>query len=601
MTDIDSTIIRLKQMLIAESNDKGYWSGELSSSALSTATALFALASADKKAYESNIDSGLSWLIKNQNPDGGWGDTTISKSNLSTTLLVYSAMTVASPKKDSLDACEKYICSIAGSIDPDDIVRSILTAYGPDRTFSIPILTMCALAGRLGVDGWKQLHGLPFELAALPRQWFKWLNLPVVSYALPALIAIGQAIFFHRPPCNPVQRCIRRLALSKSLNVLTKIQPENGGFLEATPLTSFVVMSLAGCGHRGHIVTKKGVNFLLHSQRKDGSWPIDTNLSTWVSTMAVRALKKDNISEAMQRSILTWLLDQQQREMHPYTGADPGGWAWTDLPGGVPDADDTASALMAILTLDPVAEYSLDAVEAGVSWLIGLQNSDGGIPTFCKGWGRLPFDKSATDLTAHALAAWASWMPRINQPLQRSVSRAIQKGFRFLQNAQRPDGSWAPLWFGNEHAKGMENPVYGTAKVISHLTLMKSDEFSPMKGSLVKGLKWLIKVQKENGTWGGDKDAPGTIEETALALDAISGCAAIDGLSDNLADALKKALLNGSEALIERVNSHETLPPSPIGLYFARLWYHERLYPIIFSLSALLKARGYLFQHEDFS
>ena len=27
--------------------------------------------------------------------------------------------------------------------------------------------------------------------------------------------------------------------------------------------------------------------------------------------------------------------------------------------------------------------------------------------------------------------------------------------------------------------------------------------------------------------------------------------------------------------------------PAPIGLYFAKLWYFERLYPLIFSLDAL--------------
>ena len=39
------------------------------------------------------------------------------------------------------------------------------------------------------------------------------------------------------------------------------------------------------------------------------------------------------------RKILDWLLGQQYREVHPYTLAAPGAWAWTDLPGGVPDAE----------------------------------------------------------------------------------------------------------------------------------------------------------------------------------------------------------------------------------------------------------------------
>ncbi len=29
-------------------------------------------------------------------------------------------------------------------------------------------------------------------------------------------------------------------------------------------------------------------------------------------------------------------------------GAAPGGWSWTDQPGAVPDADDTAGALLAL-------------------------------------------------------------------------------------------------------------------------------------------------------------------------------------------------------------------------------------------------------------
>ena len=33
-------------------------------------------------------------------------------------------------------------------------------------------------------------------------------------------------------------------------------------------------------------------------------------------------------------------------------------------------------------------------------------------------------------------------------------------------------------------------------------------------------------------------------------------------------------------------------PPSPIGLYFAKLWYSERLYPIIFTVSALQRAKA---------
>ncbi len=591
MKDLDATINRLRRMLLAECRGQCHWVGELSSSALSTATAVFALASVDRSTHAHCINSGIDWLARNQNPDGGWGDTTVSKSNLSTSLLVYSAMTVTSPDRDMLDACEKYIGDITGSLKPGDIVRAVLNAYGSDRTFSIPILTNCALAGRLGENGWSYVQGLPFELAMLPQTWFKWLRLPVVSYALPALIAIGQVGFHHQPRIGCIQQAFRTLARSHTLDVLTGIQPDNGGFLEAVPLTSFVVMSLAGCGQRDHIVTQKGTGFLLAGQRPDGSWPIDTNLATWVSTMAVQALGVDGLSGSHGRSFLTWLLNQQHRRVHPYTKADPGGWAWTDLPGGVPDADDTPGALLALKALDPEAGQSLEAVEAAVTWLLGLQNRDGGMPTFCRGWGKLPFDRSCSDLTAHALAAWSVWKPRMKPLRQRRVNRAIRKGLIFLCEAQNKDGSWMPLWFGNEHVKGMNNPVYGTARVLSHLCRMKAGELESIRDACGNALEWLLAAQQEGGGWGGDENAPVTIEETALAIDAIASCVVNGSIFERQRGSAGESLITGSRALMDLLSSHDTLPSSPIGLYFARLWYHEKLYPLIFSLSALRKVR----------
>jgi squalene-hopene/tetraprenyl-beta-curcumene cyclase len=84
---------------------------------------------------------------------------------------------------------------------------------------------------------------LPFELAAFPHQLFGWLGLPVVSYALPALIAIGQVRHHHRPSANGVMRAIRnRLVLTRWVccAIFSRLQAGT-----SATLTSFVVMSLA--------------------------------------------------------------------------------------------------------------------------------------------------------------------------------------------------------------------------------------------------------------------------------------------------------------------------------------------------------------------
>ena len=42
--------------------------------------------------------------------------------------------------------------------------------------------------------------------------------------------------------------------------------------------------------------------------------------------------------------------------------------------------------------------------------------------------------------------------------------------------------------------------------------------------------------------------------------------------------------------LVARVESGEWTQPAPIGFYFAKLWYFERLYPMIFTVGALHRA-----------
>ena len=68
--------------------------------------------------------------------------------------------------------------------------------YGKDKTFVVPILTNMAIAGLVP---WKTVAALPFEAAVFPQSMYRMLQMPVVSYAIPALVAIGQARHFHGP------------------------------------------------------------------------------------------------------------------------------------------------------------------------------------------------------------------------------------------------------------------------------------------------------------------------------------------------------------------------------------------------------------------
>ena len=315
----------------------------------------------------------------------------------------------------------------------------------------------------------------------------------------------------------------------------------------------------------------------------DGCWPIDTNLATWVTTWSIHALRWQDKSLCYEnRSALRdWLLGQQYRKVHPYTNAAPGGWAWTDLPGGVPDADDTPGALVALLELGVVDGTVRKAGLAGVKWLMDLQNSDGGIPTFCRGWGTLPFDRSSPDLTAHTLRAWNGWITLCDKGMRHKCNVAMGKGLEYLKRTQRADGGWVPLWFGNEQIEGEENVTYGTSRVLLALRELRNagrDIDATMKE---RAEKCLVSLQLESGGWAGGLKQVGkselipSVEETSLAVEALAGTqygAAAD---------------RGAAWLVEQVESGTWTKPAPIGFYFAKLWYFEALYPVALTVSAL--------------
>lgn len=602
------TYQHLKTVLLNERNARGHWEGELSSSALSTATAVMALELMRRALAESTTDQsalrignlierGLAWIAANQNADGGWGDTIRSFSNISTTMLCHAVFHATA----SVDRFAAQVTAGKAWIDRAGGVPALRARYGKDKTFSIPILTHCALAG---IIDWNEVAPLPFELSCIPAGFYKWVRLPVVSYALPALIAIGQVRHHFRKPGNPLVRLIRNLARRRSLAILEKIQPQTGGFLEAAPLTSFVTMSLAGMNLADHPVTRRGIEFLIHSVRPDGSWPIDTNLATWVTTLSVNALGRDLPPDAA-APLQEWLLGQQYHEVHPYTNADPGGWAWTDLSGGVPDADDTPGAILAIINLqrhlpgsssDSLSadaawqgprDWCFIAVARGAGWLLRLQNGDGGWPTFCRGWGALPFDRSAPDLTAHAIRALIAvqqWDREIGDSTKRECSekaleRAIDRGFKYLATTQRADGSWLPLWFGNQHSHNDENPTYGTARVLAAYR----DAGRQREPACERGATWLIRAQNPDGGWGGEPEIVSSIEETALAVEVLLSLGPIG-------DATREATDKGLKWLLDKTDNGKLMEPSPIGFYFAKLWYFEKLYPLVFTLAALRRA-----------
>jgi squalene cyclase len=589
--ELEKRLNELGTNLVSELKPEGYWEGRLSSSALGVAVAVAALYFDNPKVHAKEIDRGLNWLKSNINTDGSFGDTPESPGNVSTSLLVYAAANLFREEKNWIISFQNriagYLLNQNIDINSSQVSKVILDHYQKDYTFSVPILAMSALCGIPDKDAFTHIPQLPFELSLLPRRFYRLLNLSVVSYAIPALAAVG-IVIFKKKKSDLFWRTVRRFSIPKALKILHRMLPESGGYLEAIPLTAFVALSLINARYGETEVVKKGIRFLKNTQREDGGWPIDVDLSTWVTSLSVKAFRLNLdgfIHSDLQDKIADHFKLIQNNTVHPFNGTRPGGWGWTNYPGSVPDGDDTPGVILALLKLQPKERVKKE-VMAGCNWLFRLQNYDGGFPTFSKGWGKLPFDQSCSDLTGHNLLAVSSVLEVYRNELSHRQKRRLQKSFEkalnYLEKQQREDGSWLPLWFGNQKTDDHTNPVYGTAKVVTYLKDTLNHTWPPenlkqrLKVIIDNGTHYLISVQNEDGSWGGAKNIPGTMEETALAVSALASIEYLNNCESGL-------------DWLDDLYRQNGLKAAPVGLYFASLWYDEKLYPVTAYLEAIAR------------
>jgi len=199
----------------------------------------------------------------------------------------------------------------------------------------------------------------------------------------------------------------------------------------------------------------------------------------------------------------------------------PGGWSFEYANSWYPDVDDTAAVVIGFLKQDPRSRGS-GAVRRAVSWMLSMQNRDGG-------WGafdvdndslylnEIPFsdmdslcDPSTPDVTGRVLEA----LGLLGDP---SHGAACRRGLEYLRRSQEAEGSWFGRW-------GV-NYVYGTSNVLNGLSRLRL----PARDRTVeRGLRWLESVQNPDGGFGEGLDSyadrsrmgqgPSTASQTAWGV-----------------------------------------------------------------------------------
>ncbi len=508
------------------------------------------------------------------------------------------------------------------------------------------------------MTSWRQVPTLPFEWLSLSKRWRSEFQLPVARHMSPIVMAVGLAKSQNDPSRNPITRLVRRMLRMKTIAQLERYQAANDSFLASPLMTAFVVMNLAGSGCREHDIVKRGLEFLLSSVRGDASWSVTSNLATINTTVALDSLTAESEASSARRcsqwssdqgrshwqdtdveathshvttdsdhsvshdlragpgcdfneSSIDWLLQNQHAAPSQLTDVPAGGWSASDVPGAEPTTIATAGVLRGLVQASGgrgvVRDKRIDrAVDLGIGWLLEMQNEDGGWATYCHGDDTQNRDRSGVDPTAQTLRAIAVWQRLWKMESQRRphtarslllprVGPAIDHAMSYLESQQRDDGSFVPLWFGNEHQSDDENPVIGTAQVLTacaELHCLDSNTAQRAAG-------WLLASQHSSGGWGPPRapvDYSGSerernvrswrenetqakfcsVEETAAAVSALIPLAATT-------PAFEGPVSRGLIWLIDAVEQDRHRQPAIIGFYLSRIWYYERLYPLAFA------------------
>jgi len=630
--------------------------------------ALRSLAAGESQVIEQLVQGDLSellveslhWLARRQNEDGGWSDCDGAQSNIAATMLVQAAFRLTGiPAKyaDLMVRADQFVAAQGG-------LAGLRRRIGRDKAYLAPILANCALADMVT---WRQVPTMPFEWLSLPNRWRRELPAPAGRCAAPIVMAVGLAKFHNDPPRNPIMRLVRHSLRKRTLAHLEKLQAADESFLASPLETAFVVMSLASVGCQEHPIVERGVEFLLMSVRADASWSVATNVATINTTLALESLVGQRVEKSVPRwsnassgeslsvawqdtataddtvveteheesavafaddlgdvseQCVAWLLKTQHTAPSALTDTPAGGWGVSDAAGAEPNTIATAGALLSLAHANRLntkinREHAERAATQGVTWLLAMQNDDGGWPTFCHDVDSQPLDSSGIDPTAQSLRAVAAWQQlwkvksrrELSVPQAALIGRigpAILRALQYLNSEQQEDGSFVPLWFGNEHQRDAQNPVLGTAQVLAAC----ADLHQLANPLAERAASWLLASQHTAGGWGpprapvdySDNDRDGglrswrendtlaqycSIEETSAAICALLPVAATNS-------AAGRSVSRGLAWLANAVEQDGHRRPAIIGFYSSRIWYYERLYPVAFAAAALTRAVGAL-------
>lgn len=315
-----------------------------------------------------------------------------------------------------------------------------------------------------------------------------------------------------------------------------------------------------------------------------------TTATVWNTSLISFSLQASGMSstDPMVGKANQYLLDHQQHKfgdwvIHNPTGL-PGGWGFSDVNTINPDNDDTTASLRAIAQGVSIGTISPAAWEHGLNWVLSMQNDDGGWASFEKNVNNkqlvlLPIEKGEYLLTDPSSADLTGRTLDFigNYTNLSKSSQIIKRGMEWLLKNQKEDGSWYGRW-------GICY-LYGTWGALTGLSAIG---VSPTHPSIQNAVKWLQSIQNTDGGWG--ESCNSDIQKTYVPLNASTlthTSWALDALI-SVSNMPTKEIENGISYLLKSLEKDDWTTDYPKGQGMAGGFYiHYHSYRYVFPLLTL--------------
>lgn len=523
----------------------GYWVGELETNA--TITAEYVFFRRLLNGVDPQREQAVARELLDTQVDGGWPLFYGGPPDLNATIEASVALQLAGIPLDN-----------PALMQASEVVR----AHGGLAEARVFTRIWLALLGALP---WTTVPSMPPELMLLPRafplniyRFASWARSTIV----PLLVVLAQPPLYSGPiPCidqfnierprqNAERHSWRKTAfvtldtllkrtegalrrnpwrsrsLDRACQWLLDHQEVDGGWGGIQPAMINSTLALAARGGHDEAVDRGLAGMDGFGLERDGALRLQSCVSPgWDTPWTMLALAEAGVlpDHAALRTAARWLVDQQSLQTsdwsHAAPGVPPGGWPFEFANVHYPDTDDTALVLMALRCADL---DSNTAQAAGLAWLLGMQNRDGGWAAFDREnhtrlVEEIPFcdfgevlDPSSADVTAHILEILGRLGYDLDEP-------HVRRGLAYLWREQEPDGAWFGRW-------GV-NYVYGTGAVLMALGALGLDARNER---VARAVAWLTSRQNDDGGWGESclsytdptwrGRGPSTASQTAWAL-----------------------------------------------------------------------------------